>query len=215
VVHQDPEPLERYLDWPCAHVEEVLRRGMSKDRAGRYPSAMDFARALEEALAQDLGYQRVSAPALRLLTPPRGLGSAPGEAASSVKDTLQDAPRTWHLETVRLMRPRLPRPRVTGSLAGLAAVALAVLYLDTVGWENVGNTVGGAYQQAVAATSRTVARFRNPIPTTTTVVAPETRHGAEIVPLPSVPALPAQPDTHKAAPMGIEAAARPGAGSLP
>jgi hypothetical protein len=176
VVHQDPDPIAGHVDWPCEHVDAVLRRGLAKERSQRFPSVLDFARALDEAIGQDVGRERTPGPALRLLTPP----------ALGIRDTVPQA--DWNLKTVRLATGRL-RPRTAAaSLVAAAVVALAVLYLDTVGWEHVGNSVGGAYHQAVAATSRTVERFRHPLPST--VVAPETTHGPEIIPLPVLPSSP-------------------------
>jgi serine/threonine-protein kinase len=206
VVHQDPEPLDRYVAWPCAHVDAVLRRGMAKERDRRFPSVMELARALDEAIAQDLGYERVNAPALRLVTP-----------SPMPQDTLRDAQPPWDSKTLRLSTARqVPRPKVAAGLVGAAAAALLVLYLDNIGWNNVGSAVGGVYHQAVAATTRTVARFRQPIPTTTTVAAPEPRHGAEIIPLPSVPVMPSSPEgTKNGGPLGVETPRSVGIESLP
>jgi serine/threonine protein kinase len=201
VVHQDPDPLGRHVDWPCTHTNAVLRRGMAKDRDTRYPSVMEFARALDEAIGQDLGFEGNARGSLRTVTP----------LTLSSPDTVRDQTPHWDLKTVRLRTNRIARPRVAASLAGLAAVALSVFYLDTVGWDNVGSSVGLAYHQAIAATSRTVARFRHPLPTT--VVTPEPQHrGADIIPLPSVPA---SPDTAKGGAIGVETARQVGVGSLP
>jgi serine/threonine protein kinase len=199
VVHQDPEPLGRHVDWPCTHVNETLRRGMAKDRDTRFASVLDFARALDEAIAQDLGLEHASGPAMRRLTP-RPL---------PVQDTLRQEPQ-WNQKTIRL-RPWKAHPRVAAaSLAAMVAVASAVFYLDAFGWDNVGSAMGLAYQNAVAATSRTVARFRHTPPS---AVAPETRHGAEIIPLPAV--VPSLPESAKGGPVGVQAARELGVGSLP
>jgi serine/threonine protein kinase len=196
VVHQDPDPISRYVDWPSTHVNEVLRRGMAKDRAVRFPSVLEFSRALEQAVADDLGLQRPS-PRLRLVATTRA----------------DSDDRAGTMKTVRLATRLTTRPKVAAaSLVAAAVASLAVLYLDTVGWEQVGSAVGGAYQQAVAATNRTVARFRHPLPST--VIAPEPRHGAEIIPLPVV--VPSSPETAKGGAVGVVENTRPGAvGSLP
>jgi serine/threonine protein kinase len=195
VVHQDPEPLAKHVDWPCAHVEAVLRRGLAKERSQRFPSVLDFARALEQAIVDDGGLGRTPLPRLRLVTPP-----------SVPHDTVNES--EWRMETIRLETGGLRRRATAASLVAAAVVALAVLYLDTVGWEHVGTAVGGAYQQALAATSRTVARLRHPLPAT--VVGPEAPHGPEIVPLPVLPAAP------ESARVGtVEATRVAGAGSLP
>jgi serine/threonine-protein kinase len=203
VVHQEAEPISRYVDWPCAHVDKVLRRGMAKDRLVRYPSVLEFSRALDDAIAQDLGLQRRNTPRLRLVasTAPRAV--EPGEP-------------DWNRKTLRLDTARAKRPRVAAaSLVAAAVAALSVLYLDTVGWENVGTAMGGAYQQAVAATNRTVARFRHPLPSA--VISPEPKRGAEIIPLPAV--VPSSPESAKGgAVAGVESSRQvvaAGAGALP
>jgi serine/threonine-protein kinase len=201
VVHQDPEPVSQYVDWPCATVNAVLRRGMAKDREARFPSVMEFARALEEALDIDLAGQEI-APGKRRATP----------VPLVLNDTLEEpAPLAWNLKTLRLPTARAARPRMGVSVLGAAAVVLAVLYLDTVGWQHVGSAVGVAYQQAVAATSRTVARFRHPAPTT--VVSPDPQHRTEIIPLPGVPAAPET--TTGGTAVGIETARPADVSSLP
>ncbi|HXU80501.1 MAG TPA: serine/threonine-protein kinase [Polyangia bacterium] len=188
VVHQDPDPLSRYVDWPCEHVDAVLRRGLAKERSQRFPSVMEFARALDEAIAADVGIERTPTPRLRLVTPP----------TQPNRDTIAES--DWSLKTVRL-QTGLRRRATAASLVAAATVALAVLYLDTVGWENVGSAVGGAYQQAVAATSRTVARLRHPLPAP--VLSPEAPHGPEIIPLPVVSS---SPESAKAGAASTEAA---------
>jgi serine/threonine-protein kinase len=197
VVHQDPDPLAKYVDWPCAHVEAVLRQGMAKERSQRFASVLDFARAFEEATAEDLGVERTPLPRLRLLTPP---------AAAVPRDTVRQP--EWRLETIRLDTGAVRRRTTAASLVAAAVVALTVLYLDTIGWDHVGTAVGGAYQHAVAATSRTVARLRH-LPT---VAGPETPHGPEIVPLPVVPSA---PESDKVGSVSAETTRVAGATSLP
>jgi len=196
VVHQDPDALSRHVAWPCEHVDAVLRRGLAKDRSERFPGVLDFARALDEAIAADVGLERTSAPRLRLVTPQR---------IAPARDTISET--EWSLKTIRIETVKGRRRATAASLVAAAVVALAVLYLDTVGWDNVGAAMGGAYQQAVAATTRTVERFRRPLPPT--VLAPEGPHGPEIIPLPVVPSAP------ESAKVGGEAARPAGTGSLP
>jgi serine/threonine protein kinase len=196
VVHQDPDPLGRWVDWPCRRVDKVVRRGMSKDRDDRYPSVMDFARALDEAMAHDGGRRAHTPPVLRLLP------SLPTRATPR---------RLVGVSTMEVPLRRLSRPGVAASVAAAALVALMVVYLDTVGWETVGSTMGGAYHQAMATTSRTVARLRHPLAPPIIDIEPEHRHGAEIVPLPMVPASP----NGELTPADVEIARRVGLGSLP
>jgi serine/threonine-protein kinase len=193
VVHQEPDPMGRWVDWPCRRVDRVVRRGMAKDRDDRFPSVMDFARALEEAIAQDTGIRHQTPPVLRLLP------SLP-----------QMSPRRLPgLNTIEVPTRRMSRSGVAASVVAAALVAVAVIYLDTVGWETVGSAMGGAYHQAMATTSRTVQRLRHPL--APPIVEPERRHGAEIVPLP----VPAVPTGEERTPADVEIARRVGLGSLP
>jgi serine/threonine protein kinase len=200
VVHQNPDPLDRWLDWPCVAVNQVLQRGMAKDRNARFPSVLEFARALDEAIGRDLGLPPMPGNRVRALTP---VPHAP-------RDTVRETPE-WSLKTLRLRTGLTQRPRVAAGLVGAAAVALGVLYLDTVGWDHVGSAVGVVYHQALAATSRTMARFRHPIPPPT-ALTPEPHHGTEIIPLPVAPTSPAGA---KGEPLGVETARQLGVGSLP
>ncbi len=52
VVNCEPEPIGRFVTWPSAGVEAVLKGGMAKRREDRYESAMAFATALENAVAE-------------------------------------------------------------------------------------------------------------------------------------------------------------------
>jgi serine/threonine protein kinase len=193
VVHQDPDPLSRWVDWSCKRVDKVLRRGMAKDRDDRYPSVMDFSRALDEAISHDVSARNHMAPVLRLLP------SLPGRATPK---------RASGLSTVELPTRHLSRQGMAASVVAAALVALSVVYLDTVGWDTVGSAVGGAYHQAMATTTRTVARIRHPL--APPLVEPERRHGAEIVPLPVAPSSPAGEGT----PAAVEIA-RQGLGTMP
>jgi eukaryotic-like serine/threonine-protein kinase len=180
VVHQDADPLSSYVSWPCENVDAVLRRGMAKNREARFPSVLEFARALDDAITADLG------PELR----PRSLtprSVAPLAPAYSGQDTVRETPQvSSELKTVRLRTKRCTKPRMAAAgLLGAAAVAAVVLYLDTLGWDNLGSAFGVAYRNAVDATARTVSRFRAPIEVPAAPDAPALRHGTEMLPLPS------------------------------
>jgi serine/threonine-protein kinase len=54
VVHEEALPVRHLVDWPCARIDQVLRRAMAKDRHHRFDSILDFARAFEAAVAADL-----------------------------------------------------------------------------------------------------------------------------------------------------------------
>jgi serine/threonine protein kinase len=149
VVHQDAEPLSRYVDWPCAYVDAVLRRAMAKDREARFATILEFARALEEAIEMDLGHQvHPASPAM----------TAPMAILPTVANTIVDRRLPPNGKTVeqRGKRRRWITPR---RLFGVLTVALLALYVDTLGWETVESAFGMAYRGAVAATSRTISRF--------------------------------------------------------
>jgi serine/threonine protein kinase len=175
VVHQDAVPLADYVDWPCARVDAVLRRGMAKNREARFPSVLEFARALDDAIGEDLGVEGRP----RLLTP----RPMPPIGDMAVMDTLRDLPKSSEQRTVRLRTKRSTRPRIAvAGLLGAAAVAAVVIYLDTLGWDNLGSAFDVAYRGAVDVTSRTVSRLRSPL----APEAPALKHSAD-VPLPAAP----------------------------
>jgi serine/threonine-protein kinase len=50
VVHEEPAALGQVAGWDTRPVEAVLRKGMARDRDGRYATVLEFAAALESAL---------------------------------------------------------------------------------------------------------------------------------------------------------------------
>jgi serine/threonine protein kinase len=149
VVHQDAAPLSRHVDWSCAYVDAVLRRAMAKDRQARFPSILDFARALEEAIALDTraaepAERQVAVSSIRLVVP--------------AADPIEGPRRPTNHKTLRCRR-RPPRARLlAGRMLGLIAGAALALVLAT-GRESMGAAVADAYRSAVTATSRTISRF--------------------------------------------------------
>jgi serine/threonine-protein kinase len=74
ILNDQPPPLGRFVDLPpaqLAEVERVLARGLAKDRHQRYPDILEFARALDAALAPAAEHEAprapVSTPALPVL----------------------------------------------------------------------------------------------------------------------------------------------------
>jgi serine/threonine protein kinase len=49
IVHQDPQPLSRYLPWRSDGVQEVLSRALAKEPRHRYPTITEFSAAFAEA----------------------------------------------------------------------------------------------------------------------------------------------------------------------
>jgi eukaryotic-like serine/threonine-protein kinase len=145
VVHEDPEPLDSLVDWPCASGAAVLDRAMSKDRQARFATVLDFARALETAIAADLGTPecRATAPLALLATPADHVHE---RRLASTRMTVRHA-------------PRVARPGFfpIGRLLAAMVVAALFFYLDA-NWQTVGPAFGAAYRNAVAATSRSMGR---------------------------------------------------------
>jgi serine/threonine protein kinase len=164
VVHQDAEPLSKHVDWPCAYVDAVLRRAMAKDRQARFPTILEFARALEEAIAVDLGKTPVptcSAGAVRLVAP---------------RSDTEKTPRLPTSRKTLRCRQRAPRVRclLAGRMLGLIAAGALALVLAT-GRESMGSAVADAYRSAVTATSRTFSKFYD---TADAPIAPPDLHDA-------------------------------------
>src|SRR6185369_3787210 len=51
VVHENARPLAKLVSWDPGPLQTVLDRALSKERADRYPSIGEFARAFREAAA--------------------------------------------------------------------------------------------------------------------------------------------------------------------
>jgi serine/threonine-protein kinase len=153
VVHQDAEPLARHLAWPSARTEAVLRRGMAKEREARFSTVLDFAHALEGAIAQDLSGAQPAGRTPRSLTP---LRLAAADLAVIVpQPSRRSCESTARMRPLRRGSPRRTMARVLGAAA---AIAMA-FYLDAVGWDSVGSVVGVAYRSAAAATSWTISQL--------------------------------------------------------
>jgi serine/threonine protein kinase len=116
VVHEDPKPIARHLDWRCKRVDAVLRRAMSKNIAERFTSILEFSTALEAAIEQDLRNSAAhrSAPAVESFV----------RASQTGKDTIE-VPDPTYETTLIIDRPerRMPRP-AHAAAAGIAAAAL-------------------------------------------------------------------------------------------
>lgn len=106
VINLDPKPLhERAPDLP-AGVEPVLRRALAKNIADRYPSILDFARALADA----------ALPATPALTTPAPLSSGP-PAAETAADITGIERRRAHRERRQTERS----PELEATLADAAS----------------------------------------------------------------------------------------------
>jgi hypothetical protein len=118
VVHKDPAPLETVNHEVPPAIAEVIRRGMAKDPAARYPSVRDFHAAFAAA-----ANTRQPAPA-RSAPPART--TAPTQAARPVARAARVAPTTFSSTMGETASSRGGgRARVLGVVAG--ALVLAVV----------------------------------------------------------------------------------------
>jgi serine/threonine protein kinase len=181
VVHQEAEPLGQHVDWPCAYVDAVLRRGMAKDREARFDRILDFARALEEAIARDLVPEAGQEISVTDLQAPRAVLPAPGAIE-----------RGRHSSTLTVCNRRHLRRRrsALGRTLGAVAVAALAFYLASVGPDTVGSAFGLAYRSAVATASRTISRFA---PGNPSRMMPSSAQGTDMAPLADEHPAPALP----------------------
>jgi serine/threonine-protein kinase len=170
VVHQDPEPIAQHVTWPCAYVEAVLRRGMAKDREARFDRILDFARALEEAIARDLGPASHAGLPVVELAGARGVLPAFGATGAARPSTTMTVCHRRHLR---------PRRSGIGRMFGALAVAALAFYLASVGSDTVGSAFGMAYRSAVATASRTISRLAPG----TSPMMPSSAPGTDMAPL--------------------------------
>jgi eukaryotic-like serine/threonine-protein kinase len=141
IVHHDPEPMAKHVDWPCARIEAVLRTGMAKRREDRYASVLEFAQALATAVdpAQ-------AAPAA---------GAQP--SARTPRKLIKLFPVAVAETDIRTRKTVCLRESVGKRLWRGAAVAAAALAFGAVTWSQIGGSgwargatagVGAAVAQA-------------------------------------------------------------------
>jgi eukaryotic-like serine/threonine-protein kinase len=157
-------------------VDAVLARGMAKRPEERWPTAQDFAQAIETALtdAATKSHHRIAAgPAARPATrpsarPPR----SPGSDSTTVR---RPAPRTGSHPPVAAPPARLRRARIPALAALIAGAAAAVAIAGTIG--NGGQSARSSpsvQRQASAAHTHAASPAKTPAPkprTTQTVTA--------------------------------------------
>ena len=157
VVHTAPEPIGRRRPELPAAVERVITRGLSKNKAERFPSVADFAQALREAAHGPAVRRRTSS--APTLPPPSLEGSAPAAKATEARPrdprTLAGPPAATRAarvaagatprqrlrattlgrhtgELLRLMRATGARGRVVGTAAALVLVIVLALGLRSL-----------------------------------------------------------------------------------
>jgi serine/threonine-protein kinase len=212
IVHQEPKPLKG--EGLSPEVEEVLRRALSKDKAGRFPSVGEFATAFEAAaagkpwFAGDARSTRRTAP-LTVQPPdpaehvpaPTMVAPAPANPATRLLSTFRStAGEVWN-ESATAPIPRPKKwlwPTVGGAALAVAAVGFFALRSQPV---RVAPAGPGPVQPTVAT----------PAPAAAPVPAPEPAPAAAPVPAPT-PAATApipQPVAVPPAPAGADQAPKP------
>ena len=133
IVHENPPPLEQFVSWPTAGVQEVLSRALSKAPVHRYRTITQFSGALADA-ARDIRSETVAVPAETALGVPTPAepeaGNTHAEAADAYATIDVDVEPVPDASTADL---RVPRTRY-----GAVALALIALSLGGVvikkGW---------------------------------------------------------------------------------
>ena len=132
IVQDDPIPvhrLNRTLDWP---VDTVLKRGLSKDPASRYPTCSDFVVALENACRSSKEWKPIAPGSLQSL-PTIGAASAASSRESS-RPVRKARPFVAPQAPEPLPAPADPTPWILRWARNLALVAViaGVLAAGTV-----------------------------------------------------------------------------------
>ncbi len=96
IVHGQPAPFAPQVVWPGTQVEQVLCKGMARDRSHRYDSVLEFSNALNVALSES-GALVIAAPTALPTAP-----SASGSSESLRPQEIELRPEV----TVNLRRPR-------------------------------------------------------------------------------------------------------------
>ena len=144
VVHEEAPALRGFVTWPSARVDAVIRRAMAKDRERRYPSILDFARALEDAVVADVG---VGAADARCTPLPRRIRRLEANDACPGFDYVEvshSSRRPWRM-----------------AMVVLAAVCVATVLLGSGSKTGLdGPRVAGVYRSFTDQAARLVARVR-------------------------------------------------------
>ena len=145
IVHEEPQPLSRYIAGNCASVQAVLTRALAKDPAARYPTITAFASALRDA-ANPRSRSRTAAAGRP--APEPGVDATSQPAPGAPDKITGDRPWTSREPTGDLDRvPRSPYRAVA-----LAVVAAAlVIFVIAKGWaRTLPDDVGITFHSLVA-----------------------------------------------------------------
>ncbi len=124
IVHEEPQPLGRYVGWDCTRVQQVLSRALSKDPTLRFPTIAAFSNALGEA-ARDADAANDATEAADIVPAGDGALAPPTPTAPSAA-----APETFE-DLITETIPRVPRLRYRPVVLSLFACALIGLVLAT------------------------------------------------------------------------------------
>jgi len=144
-IEAEPPPASELNRTLPGSVDAVLARGMAKGPEERWPTARDFAQALEGALteATTIAQQRVAAAAAGRL--PRGSHASPARQPAAVQRTTprtgshpprtaaSHPPRTGAHPPAAAQRPRRRRGRIPALAALVLGAAAAVAIAGTIG----------------------------------------------------------------------------------
>jgi serine/threonine-protein kinase len=140
VVHEEAAALRHFVGWPSDRTDAVIRRAMSKDRDRRFASTVEFAAALQEAVAVDLAQD-----------------AGASEATASSAGAVDVAETTFDLQASRAVR----RPwRMAMFLFAVVCVTSFLLSLDAAKAWTTGSRSETAYRVVTEGAVRMLARAR-------------------------------------------------------
>ena len=190
VEDQPPAASERNRALPPA-VDEVLARGMAKRPERRWPTAQDFAQALEAALSEVAPRPvRASAAAVAVAGPARRARRTTAVTtampASAGRTARSAAPRTASVAPVdgrrRRRRGAARVPTLAALAAGVAVVAVAAGTFGNGGGHSTGSSVAAQRPAAKAAHNRAAAKSKPAAPQSQTSTVTATQAAATTPP---------------------------------
>ncbi|HYB30202.1 MAG TPA: protein kinase [Solirubrobacteraceae bacterium] len=148
VEDQPPAPSARNRALPSA-VDDVLARGMDKCPEQRWPTAQDFAQALESALREPATRPlRAAVAAMPVTRPIRPVAAPAGRPAQSPRRPASSAPRRPAPSAPRRSAPSPPDPERRPRRRGPRVSALAALAAGAVVAVALAGTLGSGGQQS-------------------------------------------------------------------
>ncbi len=198
IVHEEPQPLERHVQWDSRRVQQVLSRAMAKDPALRFPTIVDFADALREAA------DHAHAPA----TPPPILVAAAPRPAAPLDVPVSGQP--WTEREITQSIPRVPRLAYRPIVLTLA-LASAIGFVAAKGWIRPlpGSVVIAAHSLKARLLGALAPAPAAPAPAPMTGASEAARTAPVALPLPLPPPPPATAAAPSPAPISSPPSPRP------